>query len=103
MYHLILLCWEGLPEESSPRQKIAKESSGSCAQGWSLLCAHFSQCALDMGMRGSAGPWKVNPRWVLDSEKFNEWMNPVDYETEEAIAEQERLGLLIEGPSGTHI
>ncbi len=48
----------------------------------------------------SAGPWKVNPRWVLDSEKFNEWMNPVDYETEEAVAEQERLGLLIEGPSG---
>ena len=49
-----------------------------------------------------AGPWKVNLRWVLDSEKFNEWMNPVDYETEEAIAEQERLGLLIEGPSGAH-
>jgi len=47
-----------------------------------------------------AGPWKVNPRWVLDSENFNEWMNPVDYETEEAIAEQEKLGLLIEGPSG---
>ncbi len=42
----------------------------------------------------------MNPRWVLDSEKFNEWMNPVDYETEEAVAEQERLGLLIEGPSG---
>ena len=37
---------------------------------------------------------------MLDSEKFNEWMNPVDYETEEAIAEQERLGLLIEGPTG---
>ena len=27
-------------------------------------------------------------------------MNPVDYETEEAVAEQERLGLLIEGPTG---
>jgi hypothetical protein len=37
---------------------------------------------------------------VLDSERFNEWMNPVDYETEEAIAEQERLGLLVEGQSG---
>lgn len=65
-----------------------------------LELALRSQCALDMTMHGSAGPWKVNPRWVLDSEKFNEWMNPVDYETEEAIAEQERLGLLIEGPSG---
>lgn len=51
-------------------------------------------------MRPDAGPWKVNPRWVLDSENYNEWMNPVDYETEDAIAEQERLGLLIEGPSG---
>ena len=28
----------------------------------------------------------MNPRWVLDSEKFNaKWMNPVDYETEEAV------------------
>lgn len=38
-------------------------------------------------------------RWVLDSEKYNEWMNPIDYETEEALAEQERLGLVI-GPAG---
>lgn len=35
-------------------------------------------------------------RWVYDSEKYNEWMNPVDYETEEAVAEQDRLGLVIE-------
>ena len=65
----------------------------------------MTSCSLPAGgaaaVHGSAGPWKVNPRWVLDSEKFNEWMNPVDYETEEAIAEQERLGLLIDGPSGT--
>ncbi|CAL8469788.1 g9330 [Coccomyxa elongata] len=42
------------------------------------------------------GPWKVTVRWVYDSEKYNEWMNPVDYETEEAVAEQDRLGLVIE-------
>jgi hypothetical protein len=42
------------------------------------------------------GPWKVTVRWVFDSEKYNEWMNPVDFETEEALAEQERLGLVIE-------
>ncbi len=34
-------------------------------------------------------------RWVFDSDKYNEWMNPVDFETEEAVAEQERLGLVI--------
>jgi hypothetical protein len=27
----------------------------------------------------------------LDSKKFNEWMNPVDYETEEYQAEQEAM------------
>ncbi len=42
------------------------------------------------------GAWKVTVRWVYDSEKYNEWMNPVDYETEEAVAEQDRLGLVIE-------
>lgn len=45
---------------------------------------------------GGTGPWKVTLRWVLDSEKYNEWMNPVDYETDEALAEQEKLGLVIE-------
>ncbi len=41
-------------------------------------------------------------RWVLDSEKYNEWMNPIDYETEEALAEQERLGLVI-GAQGARL
>jgi hypothetical protein len=34
-------------------------------------------------------PFQVYLRWVTDSEKFNEWMNPLDYETEEAIEEAE--------------
>ncbi|KAL0051641.1 hypothetical protein WJX82_011053 [Trebouxia sp. C0006] len=37
------------------------------------------------------GPRKVYIRWLLDSKKFNEWMNPVDYETEEYQAEQEAM------------
>ena len=37
------------------------------------------------------GPWKVYIRWVYDSEKYNEWMNPTDYETKEAQEEQEQL------------
>ena len=36
---------------------------------------------------------------MLDSERYNEWMNPIDYETDEALADQERLGLVI-GPQG---
>ena len=28
-------------------------------------------------------------RWVRDSKKYNEWMNEIDYETEEGQAEQE--------------
>lgn len=30
-------------------------------------------------------------RWLADSHKFNEWMNPVDYETEEYQKEQDAL------------
>lgn len=39
----------------------------------------------------SAGPRKVYLRWLADSRKFNEWMNPVDYETEEYQKEQDAL------------
>lgn len=35
-------------------------------------------------------PWKVYYRWIIDSEKYNEWMNEADYETEEAVAENKR-------------
>lgn len=35
------------------------------------------------------GTWKVTPRWVVDSEKYNEWMNPADYTTPDFDAEME--------------
>lgn len=38
-----------------------------------------------------AGPRKVYLRWLVDSKRFNEWMNPVDYETEEYQKEQDAL------------
>lgn len=38
--------------------------------------------------RTPRGPWHVYVRWLTDSEKYNEWMNPVDYETDEAAAEE---------------
>lgn len=37
------------------------------------------------------GPWKVYVRWLHDSHTYNEWMNPIDYETEEFQEEQERF------------
>jgi len=36
-------------------------------------------------------PWHVYERWILDSEKYNEWMNEGDYETEAAAEENKRL------------
>ena len=42
-------------------------------------------------MCATAGPRKVYFRWLVDSKKFNEWMNPVDYETEEYQQEQDAL------------
>eukprot|EP00803_Ostreobium_quekettii_P007065 evm.model.scf_1407.2 EVM.evm.TU.scf_1407.2 scf_1407:7799-21268(+) len=47
------------------------------------------------------GPWKVYLRWLLDSEMYNEWMNPIDYETEEFQDEQDRLNLQKETASTT--
>ena len=37
----------------------------------------------------AAGPWKLYSRWLVDSDKYNEWMNEIDYETEDAAAEQD--------------
>lgn len=47
------------------------------------------------------GPWKVYARWLQDSAKYNEWMNPIDYETEEAQAEQEAAAA--ESPHGVPV
>ncbi|KAK9830209.1 hypothetical protein WJX72_010310 [[Myrmecia] bisecta] len=38
------------------------------------------------------GPWKVYARWLRDSAKYNEWMNPIDYEPEEPGAEGDAAG-----------
>lgn len=38
------------------------------------------------------GPWKLYARWLLDSDKYNEWMNEIDYETEDATADPEGTG-----------
>ena len=37
-------------------------------------------------MSADAGPWKVYARWLKDSARFNEWMNPIDYEMEDTAA-----------------
>ncbi|KAJ9510756.1 hypothetical protein QJQ45_027605 [Haematococcus lacustris] len=58
------------------------------------------------------GPWLVGRnagvygRWLIDSEKFNEWMNPIDYETEESLEAQEAAGQLappVEIDTGQHL
>ncbi|PSC72177.1 swi snf complex [Micractinium conductrix] len=38
--------------------------------------------------RRPRGPWHLTVRWLLDSEKFNEWMNEADYVAEAAAAEE---------------
>lgn len=32
----------------------------------------------------ATGPWRVYLRWVKDSAKYNEWMNPIDYEVDDS-------------------
>ena len=34
-----------------------------------------------------AGPWRITRRWLTDSSVYNEWMNEVDYEPEDAAAD----------------
>ena len=36
-----------------------------------------------------AGPWMVYIRWVKDSVKYNEWMNPIDYEVDDTPAKSQ--------------
>lgn len=36
-------------------------------------------------------PWQVYERWLVDSEKYNEWMNEGDYETEESAEMNKKL------------
>jgi hypothetical protein len=52
-----------------------------------LLLLRLHQVVPDRAPPG--GVWKVTPRWVVDSERYNEWMNPADYSTPEAEAEME--------------
>lgn len=40
--------------------------------------------------RPPRGPWHVYARWLTDSERYNEWMNPGDYETPQAAEEAKR-------------
>ena len=47
-------------------------------------------------------PWQVYERWVYDSEKYNEWMNEGDYETEEASEENKRLRSEAATQAGEH-
>jgi SWI/SNF related-matrix-associated actin-dependent regulator of chromatin subfamily C len=43
-------------------------------------------------------PWRVTVRWALDSEQYNEWMHPQDYEADEdkakSVAEAEAAAAL---------
>ena len=48
------------------------------------------RCVSEQSSMG-AGPWKLYARWLVDSDKYNEWMNEVDYETEDAAADQDAM------------
>lgn len=51
------------------------------------MCLSNVQVVPDRAPPG--GVWKVTPRWIIDSEKYNEWMNPADYTTPEQDAEMD--------------
>ena len=59
--------------------------------------------------RPPRGPWRVHARWLRDSERYNEWVNPRDYETQEGAAEEaereakRRRGEGEEGPEGKKV
>ncbi len=44
-----------------------------------------------------AGVWHVYVRWLTDSLKYNEWMNPGDYETEAGTAAREAADAGMQG------
>ena len=56
-----------------------------------------SRCACAHGRSVTwhcAGPWRVSKRWLTDSALYNEWMNEIDYEPEDAGDAKPAAGVL---------
>ncbi|KAG2493874.1 hypothetical protein HYH03_007812 [Edaphochlamys debaryana] len=74
-----------------PQQMRTLEVRGDMALvHWTQLPDSYDEWVLarhappDRGVPPDKAKWRVYPRWIKDSEVYNEWMNPADYEALEA-------------------
>ena len=56
-----------------------------------LALSWHRRVAIWQTSRDAVGAWKLYARWLVDSDKYNEWMNEVDYETEDAATDQDAM------------
>ncbi|GAB4819040.1 hypothetical protein N2152v2_006086 [Parachlorella kessleri] len=90
---------KGDPDDGKQYLRTLEVSNGrALVHFWYLPDSYDEWVAIDTAPaevapeRRPKGPWKVYVRWLTDSDKYNEWMNEEDYETEEAAAEAEAAG-----------
>ncbi|GMH38909.1 hypothetical protein BSKO_06807 [Bryopsis sp. KO-2023] len=88
----------GDPDDGKQYIRSLEESNGGAFVHWWYLPESYDEwvpsATAPEGLEpdhDAIGPWKVYVRWLHDSHKYNEWMNPIDYETEEFQDEQERF------------
>ncbi|PRW57272.1 SWI SNF complex [Chlorella sorokiniana] len=95
--HVVHPMAEGVSLDDSQRYARLLEVQGSQAKvHWWYLPDSYDEWVPAAATPGAAealrrpprGPWHVYARWLSDSEKYNEWMNPVDYETADAAADE---------------
>eukprot|EP00887_Chlorella_sp_A99_P002369 scaffold10.g2369.t1 len=89
----------GAPQEgpsSEPLEyRVLEVRGGLALVHWRYLPDSYDEwvpaAQVDISKAGpekkARGTWKVHARWLEDSERYNEWMNPRDYETPEGAAE----------------
>lgn len=93
-----ITCWVLQPGTHPPACLPPQIKGSSARVHWLCLPDSYDEWlplgatpgAVDPPRRPPRGPWHVTARWVADSEKYNEWMNPGDYETPEAAEEAKR-------------
>ncbi|KAL4857267.1 SWI/SNF complex subunit [Chlorella vulgaris] len=88
----------GDPDDGQHRARTLEVKGASARVHWLYLPDSYDEWVPATATAGVAdpphrpprGPWHVYARWLTDSEKYNEWMNPADYETPEAAEEAKR-------------
>ncbi|EFN54822.1 hypothetical protein CHLNCDRAFT_134832 [Chlorella variabilis] len=97
--HVLYPSGEGSdPDDGQRYARTLEVKGGSARLHWLFMPDSYDEWVPAAAAPGAAepprrpprGPWHVYARWLTDSERYNEWMNPGDYETPQAAEEAKR-------------